>query len=97
MNCSRDIFGAASLLGASLFCKRGENMKRDFIVKGINFTVADYRPRNNDFERGLKYQLLIRVYDGPRDSDFYYRSTGAKFATISAARDYASKNIVMWL
>ena len=72
-------------------------MKRDFIVKGINFTVADYRPRNNEYERGLKYQLLIKVFDGPRETDFYYRSTGAKFETIKAARAWAVDNIATWL
>jgi hypothetical protein len=72
-------------------------MKRDFAIKNINFTVADYRPRKNEFECGLKYQLLIRVYDGPRETDFYYRSTGAKFATISAARAWAADNIARWL
>lgn len=71
-------------------------MKREFSIKGIDFTIADYRPRKNEYEKGLKYQLLIKVYDGPRDFDFYYRSTGVKSATIKKLREYAERNIYTW-
>lgn len=71
-------------------------MKREFSIKGIDFTIADYRPRKNEYEKGLKYQLLIKVYDGPRDLDFYYRSTGVKSATIKKLREYAERNIYTW-
>lgn len=70
---------------------------RNFSYKGIDFTIADYRPRNNGFEHGLKYQLLIKVHDGFRDCDFSYRSTGYKFSTLKAAKQFVINNYWMWL
>ena len=70
---------------------------RDFSSHGIAFTIANYRPRNNEFERGLKYQLLIRIQDGPRDCDFIYRSTSYKFESLKAAKQFAINNYSMWL
>lgn len=70
---------------------------RNFKIHGVDFVVADYRPRRNEYERGLRYQLLIRVHDGPREIDFSYRSTGAKFARMREAREYAREHIAEWL
>lgn len=71
---------------------------RNFTIKGIDFTVGDYRPRKNEFEKGLKYILLIKVYDTPARKDYFsYRDTGARFSTIKAARKYAEKNIYAYM
>ena len=71
---------------------------RNFTIKGIEFTVGDYRPRNNEFEKGLKYILLIKVYDTPAREDYFsYRDTGARFATIRAARKYAEENACIYM
>ena len=58
--------------------KEGLKMiKREFSIKGVGFVVADYRARKNGFEKGLKYQLLIKIYDNPDNSDdYYFMSTG---------------------
>jgi len=72
-------------------------MKRDFSIHNIHFTIADYRPRKNEYEKGLKYQLLIRIYDGPRDYDYYYRCTGYYGSTLAGLKNIAEKNIYAWL
>lgn len=72
-------------------------MKRDFSIHGIDFTIANYRPRKNEFEKGLKYQLLIKIYDGPRECDFYYRGTRYYGSTIAELKQIAEKNIYAWL
>ena len=72
-------------------------MNRNISIKGIDFVIADYRPRRNEFERGLKYQALIKVFDGPRDCDYSFRSTGAHFSTIKAAKRWISSNYIMYM
>lgn len=72
-------------------------MNRNISINGIDFTVADYRPRNNEYEKGLRYQLLIKVYDGIRECDYYYRDTGARFTTIKRARNYVKDNYWKWM
>lgn len=34
-------------------------MKRVFIFKDIIFEIGNFTPRNNDFERGVKYRLFV--------------------------------------
>lgn len=70
---------------------------REFSYKGIAFTVADYRPRKNEFEKGLKYQLLIKVYDGIRDCDYHFRPTGHYFSRIRDAKQFARENYWIWM
>ena len=72
-------------------------MNREFKLRGIDFVVADYRPRHNEFERGLKYQLLKKVYDSLREEWYSYHSTGYKGATIKACREYAEAHILDWI
>ena len=64
---------------------KGENMKREFIYKGISFYIGNYAPRKNEFEKGLKYQVFVD-YSG-------YYGTGAKFATIKSAKEWIKRNI----
>ncbi len=70
---------------------------REFSLRGIDFVVADYRPRKNEFEKGLKYQLLVKVYDGPKPEYYSHRSTGFHGSTVQECREWAEKNIAMWL
>jgi hypothetical protein len=71
---------------------------RNFTIKGIDFTVGDYRHRGNEFEKGLKYILLIKVYDTPAREDYFsYMDTGARFSTIRAARKYAEENACTYM
>lgn len=78
-------------------------MVRNFFINGISFCVADYKPLRNDFEKGLKYQLLIEIKDGmcvvngKVCYDNVYRSTGVFGSTIKELREYAKNNISMWL
>ena len=75
-----------------------DRMARNFTIKGIDFTVADYRPRRNEFERGLKYQLLIKVYDTPGKPEWFsYRNTGMRSETIKGCREFAEREIYRWL
>ena len=66
-------------------------MKRDYSFRGRDFVVADYRARKNEYEKGLKYQLLIKVYDGLRSVDYHYRSTGYKGSTIKECIRFAEE------
>ena len=52
------------------------------------FELVPYTPRKNDFERGLRYRLLVNDID-----------TGYKFSTITEARLWLSygKNYLMYL
>ena len=71
---------------------------RNFTINGIDFTVANYRPRNNEFESGLKYQLLIKVYDTPARPDWYsYHDTGMRSCTIKGCKDFAKREIARWM
>ena len=72
-------------------------MNREFNLKGIDFVVANYRPRHNEFEMGLKYQLLKKVYDSPKREWYSYYNTGYKGATIKACREYAEAHILDWI
>lgn len=73
-------------------------IKRDFSVKGIDFLVADYKARHNEFERGLKYLLLIKIYDNPyNDNDYSFKSTGYKGSTIKELKELANREIDRWM
>lgn len=73
-------------------------IKREFSIKGVDFVVADYHPRKNEFEKGLKYQLLIKIYDNPYDdTDYRYMSTGFKANTIKEAKNIAFNEYASWL
>ena len=71
--------------------------QREFSLRGMDFVVADYRPRHNEFERGLKYQLLKKYYDTPVKEYFGYISTGYKGRTIKECRQYAEAHILDWI
>ena len=70
-------------------------MARKFFIKGVSFYVANYHPRNNEFENGLKYQLMVGINDSRYDA--MYHSTGVYGSTIKELRNYAIENIIMWL
>ena len=67
-------------------------MKNKFTYKGVNFEIGGYTPRNNEFERGLKYQLFVTDISTGANIP-----TGAKFETKHGAQNYAIENIYMWL
>lgn len=66
--------------------------KRNFTIKDRDFTVGDYRPRNNEYEKGLKYILLLKVYDSPIEEYFSYMDTGFRGCTIYECFRWASDN-----
>lgn len=79
-------------------------MKRDFEVKGVEFTIANYTPRNNEYEKGLKYQLFIKVYDGAyciknghETADYTYHATGYKSHSLRDCKKYALENYWTWI
>lgn len=61
-------------------------MKRNVTFKGIDFHIANYTPRKNEYERGLKYKLFVAGIP-----------TSYCFCTIREARNFISKNYFMWL
>lgn len=78
-----------------------ERNTRQFCLKDITFTVGDYRRRSNEFEKGLKYMLLIKVYDqtfgGKSEEHYSYRDTGYRGSTIRECREWARNNIARWV
>lgn len=63
-------------------------MKRDFTIDGITFHVGNITPRNNEFERGIKYGLFVEYerFDGST-----YDVKIASFSTIREAKQYAMR------
>lgn len=61
-------------------------MKRNFEIKGIQFSVGNYTPRHNYFERGLKYRLFV----GGIPTEYV-------FETIKRAKRFAEVNYYIWL
>ena len=60
-------------------------MKRTIEIKGHIFEVGNYTPRNNKFERGLKYKLYCDGYP-----------TSYCFSTIKEALQFALDNWIRW-
>ena len=61
-------------------------MKRIIEKKGIVFEIGNYTPRNNEYERGLRYRLYV---DGiPTDN---------VFSGVKQARAYIEKNWFIYL
>lgn len=64
-------------------------MKRDIVINNIYFTIADYRARRNEFEKGLKYQVLKKTYDCPARPDYFsYHYAGYKGCTINECKKW---------
>lgn len=68
--------------------------KRNFTINSIGFTVGDYKPRKNEYEKGLKYILLIKCYDSPIKEYYSYMDTGFRGCTINECFLWACDN---WL
>ena len=66
------------------------SIKREFTIAGIEFVVGNYRPRQNEFERGLKYMLLVK-------ENCCYYDTGMRGCTIKECKEYAKREIARWL
>ena len=63
---------------------KGETMKRNMNINGIEVYIGNFTPRHNEYERGLKYRVYI-------DS----MPTSYVFSTIHEAKSWVQKNI--WL
>lgn len=61
-------------------------MKRQYIYKNIVFNIANYQPRENAFEKGLKYQLFV--------SDI---PTNHKFSTIKDCKQWINNNYFIFI
>lgn len=76
---------------------------RDFTIKGVDFHIGNYRPRKNEFEKGLKYQLFVKVYDGmcvvdgKVVDDFRFQGTSIYGSTIKEIKETAKREIYRWL
>jgi hypothetical protein len=55
-------------------------MNKIFYVNGVRFEAGGYTPRNNEFEKGLKYRLFVD--DWP---------TELLFSTLKELKEYAQK------
>lgn len=63
-------------------------MRRDVEYKGIMFHIGNFTPRNNEYERGLKYRLFVGPEMIPTDH---------VFMTIREAKTFIEKNYWLWL
>ena len=61
-------------------------MKREQIIKGLRFYLGNYTPRNNEYEKGLKYRLFVDSVP-----------TGYTFETLKQGREFIKKNYFIWL
>lgn len=61
-------------------------MQRNFDIKGVLFEICNHTPRNNEYEKGLKYKLFVDGFP-----------TSYCFDTIRNAKDFATKNYFIWL
>lgn len=61
-------------------------MKREIMIKNIRFYIGNYTPRNNEFEKGLKYKLFVD--DIP---------TNYNFNSIKEAKKFITDNYWQWL
>lgn len=64
-------------------------MKDNFSVGGVEFEIGKYTPRNNEFEKGLKYRLFVVGIDRP-----YAVCCGS---TKRELKEFAEKNYLLWL
>ena len=55
----------------------------------IYFSLGNYTPRRNEYERGLKYHLYVTAYD--INGDRHDSPTGLLFATIAEAVGYIER------
>ena len=58
-------------------------MKRTIIYPDIQFYIGNYTPRNNEYEKGLKYKIFV----GPGNIP-----TNHCFSTIKEAKEYLKNN-----
>ena len=70
-------------------------MKNTFSIRGINFEIGNYKPRNNEYEKGLKY-ILFRTYTD-RFEGLVRIDTGYRFSTKHEAKSFANKNLYEWM
>ena len=63
--------------------ERGRNLE----YKGIMFYIGNYTPRNNEYEKGLKYKLFVGPDRIPTD---------ACFATLKDARAYIRREWIRY-
>lgn len=66
-------------------------MRREVEVKGIRFYLANYTPRKNEYEKGLKYKIFLMT-----DTDGYI-PTSYVFETLKEAKAFLNKNYFMWM
>ena len=60
-------------------------MKRIILKPGVKFEIANYTPRKNEFEKGLKYRLFVD--DIP---------TAETFSTLKQAKEWIDKNWIIY-
>lgn len=61
-------------------------MKREIEKCGVNAYISNYTPRRNEYEKGLKYRLIVD--DTP---------TGYLFSTIKEAKEFFCINYFIWI
>ena len=63
--------------------------RHDLTLTTKSFCLGNYTPRNNEFERGLKYHLYVTYYDA--NGDRYDRPTGYYFSSIAESIGYIAR------
>lgn len=69
-------------------------MKRHFTIKGINFFLGNMTPRNNEFEKGLKYRLFV---EGVESQSGQWFPTSHVFCTLKEGKEFAKREFWRWL
>ena len=64
-------------------------MKREVTIKGIDFFLGNYTPRNNPYEKGMKYRVFLKDEKG-------FIPTSYIFATLKDSKEFLEKNYWMW-
>ena len=72
-------------------------MIRNFKIGDTELCIGNYTPRKNTFEKGLKYILLKRVYDGNNADTFSCHDTGFRGSTIRECKEWAYANKARWM
>lgn len=58
----------------------------DYKGKGLKFTLGTFTPRNNEYERGLRYFLVVNGFN-----------TDYRFASVKEAKQWVQKNYFVFL
>lgn len=67
---------------------------KTFNYKGLVFGLGRCTPRNNEFERGSKYELYVKCFDRAGET---WRGCGVRFSSIQRGRAWVKDNYILYL